>query len=75
MEQNGWFRFANGRDYGYGNRNGTIKADGWGYDPYGRVVFYHWNGMVARGLISDGAYYYSMDNTDGHYLGQFPVSQ
>lgn len=75
MEQNGWFRFANGRDYGYGNSNGTIKADGWGYDPYGRVVFYHWNGMVARGLISDGAYYYSMDNTDGHYLGQFPVSQ
>ena len=75
MEQNGWFRFANGRDYGYGNSDGTIKADGWGYDPYGRVVFYHWNGMVARGLISDGAYYYSMDNTDGHYLGQFPVSQ
>ena len=41
----------------------------------GNNVFYHWNGMVARGLISDGAYYYSMDNTDGHYLGQFPVSQ
>ena len=30
--------------------------------------------MVARGLISDGQYYYSMDETDGHYLGQFPVS-
>lgn len=73
MEQNGWFRFANGRDYGYANWDGTLMNNGWGYDPYGRVVFYHWNGMVARGLISDGTYYYMMDETDGHYLGQFPV--
>ena len=73
MEQNGWFQFANGRDYGYANWDGTLMNNGWGYDPYGRVVFYHWNGMVARGLISDGNYYYVMDETDGHYLGQFPV--
>ena len=73
MEQNGWFQYMNGRDFGYANADGTLMDDGWGYDPYGRVVFYHWNGMVARGLISDGKYYYSMDQTDGHYLGSFPV--
>ncbi|CDF43236.1 lysozyme [Roseburia sp. CAG:182] len=73
MEQNGWFQFANGRDYGWANADGTLNTTGWGTDPYGRTVFYHWNGMVARGLISDGAYYYSMDETDGHYLGQFSV--
>ena len=73
MEQSGWFQFANGLDYGYANSDGTLVTTGFSYDPYGRVVFYHWNGMVARGLISDGAYYYSMDTNDGHYLGQFPV--
>ena len=73
MEQNGWFQFANGRDYGWANADGTLNTTGWGMDPYGRTVFYHWNGMVARGLISDGAYYYSMDETDGHYLGQFSM--
>ena len=73
MEQGGWFQFANGLDYGFANSDGTLITTGFSYDPYGRVVFYHWNGMVARGLISDGVYYYSMDTTDGHYLGQFPV--
>lgn len=73
MENNGWFQFANGQDYGCANWDGTLVNNGWGYDPYGRVVFYQWNGMVARGLISDGVYYYNMDETDGHYLGQFPV--
>ena len=73
MEDSGWFQFANGRDYGCANRNGTLVTTGFSYDPYGRVVFYHWNGMVARGLISDGVYYYNMDADDGHYLGQFPV--
>ncbi len=71
MKQSGWFQFANGRDYGYANGDGTLINNGWGRDPYGRVVFYHWNGMDARGLITDGAYYYSMDETDGHYLGQW----
>ena len=75
LEQNGWFQFANGLDYGFANSDGTLVTTGFSYDPYGRVVFYHWNGMVARGLISDGVYYYSMDETDGHYLGQFPVNQ
>ena len=73
MEQNGWFQFANGCDYGYANSDGTLTTGGFSYDPFGRVVFYHWNGMVARGLITDGVYYYHMDETDGHYLGQFPV--
>ncbi len=74
MENSGWFRFANGMDYGFANWDGTLNTSGFSYDPWGRLVFYHWNGMVARGLITDGAYYYSMDTTDGHYLGSFPVN-
>lgn len=70
-QQSGWFRFANGRDYGYANGDGTLNTNGFGYDPWGRIVFYHWNGMVARGLITDGLWYYNMDETDGHYLGSF----
>ena len=73
LEQNGWFQFANGLDYGWANGDGTLITTGFSADPYGRTVFYHWNGMVARGLITDGVYYYNMDTTDGHYLGQFPV--
>lgn len=73
MENTGWFQFANGVDYGWANGDGTLITTGFSQDPWGRTVFYHWNGMVARGLISDGVYYYSMDETDGHYLGQFPV--
>ncbi len=73
MKQSGWFQFANGRDYGFANSDGTLMTNGFSYDPWGRVVFYHWNGMVARGLITDDVYYYNMDETDGHYLGQFPV--
>jgi len=74
LECEGWFQFANGVDFGWANSDGTLRTNGFSYDPYGRVVFYHWNGMVARGLITDGVYYYSMDMTDGHYLGQFPVN-
>ncbi len=74
MENEGWFQFANGMDYGYANWDGTLNTGGFSYDPWGRIVFYHWNGMVARGLITDGVYYYSMDMTDGHYLGSFPVN-
>ncbi len=74
MQNSGWFQFANGVDYGFANWNGTLNTSGFSYDPWGRIVFYHWNGMVARGLITDGAYYYSMDTTDGHYLGSFPVN-
>lgn len=74
MENSGWFRFANGRDYGYANSDGTLKTNQFSYDAWGRVVFYHWNGMVARGLISDGLWYYSMDTGDGHYLGRFKAA-
>lgn len=72
MKQNEWFQFANGRDFGCANANGSLTVNKFGYDPYGRVIFYHWNGMVARGLITDGAWYYLMDEKDGHLCGQFP---
>lgn len=71
MRQLGWFAFANGRDIGFAKEDGTLMDDGFGYDPWGRVVFYHWNGMVARGLITDGVTYYHMDETDGHLIGSF----
>ncbi len=71
MKQSEWFKFDNGVDLGYANADGSLMNSGFGYDPWGRVVFYHWNGMVARGLISDGVWYYHMDETDGHLLGQF----
>ncbi len=74
MKQSGWFKFANGVDYGYAYSDGSLNTSGFGYDPYGRQVFYHWNGIVARGLITDGVWYYHMDETDGHYLGRFLVN-
>ena len=71
LENEGWFRFANERDYGFANWDGTLMTQGFSYDPWGRVVFYHWNGMVARGLITDGKMFYMMDEADGHYVGSF----
>ncbi len=71
MQQNGWFQFANGYDYGYAFSDGALNTEGFDYDPWGRVVYYHWNGMVARGLITDGNNYYDFDLSDGHYLGSF----
>ncbi|WP_075721223.1 hypothetical protein [Roseburia sp. 499] len=73
MEQSGWFQFANGRDYGFANWNGVLESNGFSWDTWGRIVYYHWNGMVARGLITDGNDYYSFDINDGHYLGKFPT--
>lgn len=35
------------------------------------VEWYTTNGMVARGLISDGVYYYNMNIKHGHYQGYF----
>ena len=71
LEDSGWFQFANGVDYGYAYPDGSLDNEGFSYDPWGRVVYFHWNGMVARGLITDGNNYYSMSTDDGHYLGQF----
>lgn len=74
MENSGWFQFANQKDYGFANGDGTLMTGGFSYNPFGQVVYYNWNGTVARSLISDGSWYYEMDGTDGHLVGQFPVS-
>ena len=66
----GWFQFPDG-NYGFGDKNGKLKTDGWGTDPYGRQVFFNWNGTVSKGLMTDGMFYYHMDETDGHFLGQW----
>lgn len=88
MEDSGWFQFANGRDWGYAYESGCLVSNGFERDPYyrlnaqspqdffahrGEVYYFHWNGMVARGLIQDNNYYYLMDETDGHYTGKFPT--
>ncbi len=75
LKKNEYFMFENGVDLGYAQADGSLMNNGFGYDPFGRVVFYHWNGMIARGLITDGAWYYNMDLIDGHYVGQFAVSE
>ena len=49
MEQSGWFQYANHRDYGYANPDGTLKNTEFSYDAYGRVVYYQWNGMEWNG--------------------------
>ncbi|GHU42093.1 hypothetical protein FACS1894111_05450 [Clostridia bacterium] len=71
MKQEGWFRFDNGADIGYASADGSLNTSGFSYDQWGRIVFFHWNGMLARGLITDGTWYYDMDKSDGHLLGQF----
>ena len=56
LEDSGWFQFANGRDWGYAYESGSLKSDGFGIDPSGNtknVYYFHWNGMVARGLIQN----------------------
>ena len=67
-ENDGWFRFADG-NFGYARTDGSLLHNQFGYNPYGQYVFYHWNGQVARGLMTDGNYYYYMDENDGHLEG------
>ena len=73
-EHEGWFQFPSG-DYGIATTYGNLVNDSFYYDPFGRVVYCHWNGTVARGLIADDNYYYHMDETDGHLLGYFPKKE
>ena len=72
LQKDGEFYFADG-NLGVADENGILRSDGFGYDAYGQRVFYHWNGTIARGLITDGEYYYQMDEKDGHLIGAFPV--
>ncbi len=74
MKQNEYFKFDNGVDLGYAQADGSLMNTGFGYDPFGNTVFYHWNGMIARGLITDGTWYYDMDLTDGHLVGKFAAN-
>lgn len=72
MEHNGWFQFSDG-NIGYANADATLMTNQFSYDQFGRKVYFQGDGKLARGLISDGATYYQMDETDGHCLGEFPV--
>lgn len=74
LEQHGWFWYANGQDLGFANWDGTLVTDCFSYDMWGRTVYFQSNGKLARGLITDGAWYYNMDPVDGHLLGKFEVA-
>lgn len=70
VERNGWFRFSDG-GIGYANADGTLMVSQFTYDQWGRMVYVQGDGHLARGLITDGLYWYHMDEEDGHLLGQF----
>lgn len=53
--------------------SGALENNSFQYDAFGRIVFCHWNGMIAKGLITDGIFYYHMDEVDGHFKGCFPA--
>ena len=72
LQKNGEFYFADG-NLGVADEDGFLQSNGFGYDAFGQKVFYHWNGTIAKGLFTDGEYYYQMDEKDGHLLGAFPV--
>lgn len=72
--EEGWFLYENGFDIGYASADGSLVTNGFGNDAWGRTVFFQWNGKLARGLISDGLYFYRMDAADGHCIEQFPCS-
>lgn len=75
MERNGWFGFSakQGGGIGYAYSDGTLMTNQFTYDQFGRLVYLGADGKCARGLISDGTYYYEMDATDGHLLKQYPM--
>ena len=73
VERNGWFQFSDG-GVGYANADGTLMVSQFTYDQWGRVVYVQGNGHLAKGLISDGVYWYQMDDTDGHFIGKFLVN-
>lgn len=70
VERNGWFQFSDG-GIGYANANGTLMVSQFTYDQWGRMVYAQGDGHLAKGLITDGLYWYHMDETDGHLLGKF----
>lgn len=75
MERKGWFKFSpkQGGGTGYANTDGTLKVNQFAKDAQGRDVYFKGDGRLATGLITDGAYYYRMDETDGHCIEKYPV--
>ena len=70
LENKGWFQNAAG-NIGYAATNGTLTTNQWGLDQFGRKVYFQANGFLAKGLITDGAKYYQLDENDGHLVGEF----
>lgn len=72
MERTGWFKFSDG-GIGYANTDGTLMVNQFAYDQWGRLVYVKGDGHLAVGWISDGLYWYLMDENDGHLLETTPV--
>lgn len=73
VERNGWFYYPNG-DLGFANADGTLLVDTFTFNASGQTVYLQANGHVKRGIMTDGAYYYYMDERDGHLVKQVPCS-
>ena len=73
LQMNGWFSFSDGNT-GYANADGTLMTSQFTYNSFGQMVYLGGDGHVQKGLITDGIYYYQMDDTDGHFIGMFPVN-
>ncbi|MEE1251348.1 MAG: lectin like domain-containing protein [Lachnospiraceae bacterium] len=67
MQRNGWFQFSNG-EVGCAREDGSLVTDQFAYDQWGRLVYLKGDGTVAKGVITDGVFYYRMDENDGHCL-------
>lgn len=60
-----------GKDLFYVNPCGVVERNGWFYFSDGERGYADSDGHVARGLMHKGAYYYQLDECDGHLIGYF----
>ena len=67
LQRNGWFRFSNG-EIGCAREDGSLVTDQFAYDQWGRLVYLKGDGTVAKGVITDGVFFYRMDENVGHCL-------
>lgn len=66
------YTFPNG-DRIIANYEGNLESNRFTYDAFGRIVYCNWNGVIAKGQVSDGNYCYNMDAEDGHLIDYYPV--
>lgn len=70
VQSGGWFKYANGVDVGYANWDNSLIYSQWSFDLWGRPVYFHADGKIAKGTLYDGTYRYELDENDGHLLSK-----